>query len=310
MHSMEYNAPRSYGNFMPSKKIRITIGIIALAIALYFFIPWAVRKGHQVAVSGQASDSLVAIPTTDPTIRDSSGTGIPDWELIAVGIDPHDPNAAAEFAKIRTQISPQDLTNLENQTTDTDKVSLAIYGDLAATSQVDDGISGTSVGTATGDEVLNYIAAQKAKLTLSTLSDLNIVPSSLATNQAYYKQEKQIVSLNNPVFKTFLGQLQTYFAGTGDKTSLQPGLDLIEKNINDLKSVPVPDTAAPMNLGVINELQELYQTVSTYDPANSDDLSRMSSLSIVQDSLINLTKSEGGLTIYFSIALDPKGYAQ
>lgn len=305
---MNPNIPSSYKNYLPSRNIRILIGILVIIGVAYFFIPWAFRTVNtMISPKGDRGVAVFAVPTTDPLTRDTSGSGIPDWELLAVGIDPHDPNAAAEFNKIKNAMSPTDFSSLENQTTDTDKVSLAIFGDIASDAEANDGISGTSTAQATGQEVLNYIAAQKAKVTQYNLSDLTVVLSSLSTNEAYSKTMKAILA-DNAVFKDAPTQLKNYLTGTADKSTILPALDFIENTVTKLKATPVPGPAAQIHLAIVNELEEMYEVINAYDPTSTDQTAQISTESLIQDDLINLAKSEGDLGIYFSVSLDPKGY--
>jgi hypothetical protein len=317
MINMNQPIPSSYKNYLPSRNLRILIGIIIIGIAGYFLVPPVFRSIKKLTTpTTPKTDLLVAVPTGDPLTRDSDGDGVPDWEEILVGLDPHNPETKpgvpdlVAFNKIKASIGNNLFDTQASQVTDTDKVSLAIYDDLSTNSVKNGGVSGTSTAIATGQEILNYISARRAKIIKITTTDVNLVPDSLDSNTKYSNKMKSIFSNNNTVFKNAPDALKGYLTGNTDRSTIDPALAFLQKTIADLKAAPVPYSAKNLHLEVLNELQEIYQVINEYDPKNTDEITQVSTSSLIQDDIINLAKSVGNLSIYFSVALDPKGYVQ
>jgi len=306
---MDYNSPSSYKNYLPSKKMQVVIGVVILAVAAYFIIPPILHtlKKHP-APAGPTPVVTFGIPTGDPTTRDSTGQGIPDWELIAVGISPSDPTALLDFDKLRAKMSPTELSNLENQTTDTDKISLTAGDDLDNDASIEQGITGNDVDQATGTEILNYIASIQAKNTLYSMSDLTVVPSSYANATAYQAGIKKIsfVTLTDTaVWQHIAGYIQ----GTEDASATDKILTRMKASIASMEALPVPEPIATNELTSINALSGFYQTLNAYDPSRSSDQAyQFGTIGALQNYIHDYILSEGTINIYLPIAINPSNY--
>ena len=307
---MDYNTPAPYKNYLPSKKMQIIISVIVLAIILYVAIPFIVRtiKHHNSTSSGPTPAITFGLPTGNPTTRDSNGNGIPDWELIAVGINPSDPDAQAKFEKVKNKMSATALTNLENQTTDADKISLTTGGVLDKDAAANQGITGDNVNQATASEVLNYINGISSKNTKYSLADLTVVDSNLANATAYQVGIKNI-SFVNLVSKTVWQHISGYIKGTEDATATTKILTQMKASVESMKALPVPMPIAQNDLDAINALSGLYQTLNNYDATKSSDQAyQFGTVGALQSYIHDYIIAEGEIQLYIPVAMDPKNY--
>lgn len=316
MHSMEYNTPSSYKNYLPSKKIRIIIAILVVIGVGYFTVPMIInslKKGPVKTVP--PTNLVVSAPTGDPTTRDSDGDGIPDWQEIALGLDPNNPQSKKGVPDMTTYQNIKDAVgnntfDLEaGKVTDTDKVSLTIYDALSSDSKKNNGISVEATQAVTGQELYNYIAAQKKLVTVYTEKDLNVVEGTIDSNKNYASKMKVLLA-DTPETKKYPSTINAYLDTdtAKDKPAIAPVLTYFEKIIAAMKSTPVPASAVSTHLDILNAVQGVYQIVKTYDPNETDPTVQVSAVSLVQDYLISLSKSLGMLSVYFSVSLDKNGY--
>ena len=314
MHSMEYNAPSSYKNYLPGKGIRITIGIIVVIGIAYFTIPWAIRTIKRTRVAEpKKAEVFVSSLSGDPTTRDTDGDGVPDWQEIVLGLDINNPQSKpgipdlTTLQTIKSQVGTDTFDLEAGRVTDTDKVSLTIYNALSEDSVKNDGISVAGTQTVTGQELYNYIAARKKELRTYAEKDLVTTTGSLQNNQAY-AQKMSVILADDSVSRNGPELIQSYLDDRASRQDIQPMLSLLEKKVSLLLDVPVPPSAIPMHLDIINSAQGIYQLLDEYQPGGDDPAAKISTVSLVQDYLIKATKSFGVLQIYLSVALDKNGY--
>ncbi len=311
---MEYKTPVSYKNYLPSKSIRIIIGIILLVGISYFATPWLIRTFRKKLTPQYQKGALSVLPLSgDPVTRDTDNDGVTDWQEILLGLDINNPQSKpgvpdmATFQMIKNQVGASTFDFEVKQITDTDKVSLTIYDALSKDSRRNNGISTVGTQTITEQELYNYIAAQKDKLRVYTEKDLITTTGSLENNQKY-AQNMRTVLADDDLSKNGPERIQQYLDDKSTRQDIQPMLSLLQKKVILLLEVPVPPSAIPMHLEIINSAQGIYELLDQYLPNNDDPTSKISTVSLVQDYLIKATKSFGLLQIYLSVALDKNGY--
>jgi hypothetical protein len=311
---MEYNTPSSYKNYLPSKKIRIIIGILIVIGLGYFTIPLIIKSVKQgVTREIPPTNLVISTPTGDPTTRDTDGDGVPDWQEIAMGLDP---------AKPQTNLGVSDMTTFQNiknavgnntfdleagKVTDTDKVSLTIYDALASDSRKNNGVSVGGTQSITQQELFNYIEARKKSITVYTEKDITSVESSLESNKAYAERMKKIIA-ETPETKEAPKKIQGYLDGTVPLSSISPLINLLQKRSSELRAMQVPKPVVSTHVEILNATQTLYELLSLYTPQEDDPASQMSTLALVQDSFIQASKNIGYLSMYLSVALNKNGY--
>lgn len=308
---MDPNTPSyytsSYKRFVPSRKIQLLIVILIIIGIGYFTLPPLIN--HFFGPKPIVTKNLqVGTPTGDPSTRDTLGDGIPDWEKIAVGLNPSDPNSTKLFQKLQQTLGTTNLNQAFGTATDTDKVSLTISSDLSTITSQKGLASGTDVANSTSQEVLSYIDAHEKQNQTFTAADIKTTDDSLTSNTAYYNALKPLLS-DTPTTKAFPQKLNDYINGTGTKEDLAPGLDYLNTTIQTLKGVSVPRSVVALHLQILTDTNGLLQTINGIDPTNSDEMTKMSNISLVQDYLIKLTKEAGKLSIFFSVALNKDAYS-
>lgn len=311
---MEYNTPSSYKNYLPSKKMQIIIAVLIIIGIGYFAIPPILSVVKKTSIPKAANPGLtVSLPTGDPTTRDTDRDGIPDWQEIAIGLDPNKSETKAgvpdmtTFQSIKNTIGSNTFDLESSKVTDTDKVSLTIYDALEKDSTKNNGVSVSSAQTVTSQELYNYIQARKNTIPQFTQKDLVLVESTLESNKSYYEQIKTVLA-NSKETNNAPQQISTYIDNASTKESITPIISQLDKSIKRLKTTPVPIPAAQTHLELLNSMKGVYEILTTIDPTNSDEIYKLSNSSLVQDYLMIGTKSLGLLSVYFNVALNPNGY--
>lgn len=310
---MEYS--RSLKDFLPSKKIQIILGIFIIAIAAYFLIPRIIaqiqnKKNPSVPLTNLALTNLKG----DPTTRDSDGDGVADWREIAVGLDPYIketnkgvPDGEA-FETFKSSLGEEFFAEAEMNATDTDKISLTLSNDITQNIK-SGGASSTSISEVTANEVLNYINSQKQNFTQFSVNDLEVVESTLATNQAYALAMQNLLR-DDATTKNFASDIKSYLDGTGSEVVVKKHLASIAKTITAFKTTPVPNAATTLHLPILNSAQGIYQTIQLIDPNNKDETQRLGVSALLQDYAIQMSTAVGKLTLYFSVAQSNTSYIQ
>lgn len=308
---MNPQVPNSYKNFLPSRTFIKIIGIIAIVCILIISIPKIITwvKSHHSGIL--ASTNIIAtVPTGDPTTRDSDGDGVPDWEEIAVGLNPFSaettpgvPDALA-FEKIKSVVGVDNFQNAADNASDADKVGLALYSDISKNAISTGTTTSTSVSTVTGAEVANYIQAQQTKNKTYTKTDLTISDDSESSILAYYKG--MTTFSNSPFDKDFITHITSYIQGKETKdVYLAAKLTTIDQMVTKLLAVPVPRTAVTIHLSILNSLYGLSQTLESYDSTTTDSLAQLGTVALAQDYIRTSVTSVANIVEYFSVAITP-----
>lgn len=294
--------------YLPSKKIRIVILILVIIGIGYLIIPSLVKKITSLHRANNPATILTlgVAPAGDPTMRDTSGNGIPDWEEAALGIDPYSgsPEAnAALFEKLKTSMGQAKFESLTSQTTDSSKVGLVIYGDLTANAATASGTTSNTVVGVTQAEVQNYINANKLKNKTYTAADLTIIDNSSASVQSYYKAQQALGG--NIIDKDFVTHLTNYIQGKESKdvyvTSKVATINALAQKI---LTIPTPSTAVSIELAGANALSGIAQTIDNYDPTNTDSLAQFGTIALIKQYIGDAVTADTNMNVYFSLVLD------
>jgi hypothetical protein len=313
---MDPNIPSSYKNYLPSKKIQVLIIVLLLILIGYFTVPKLITVvKNKINGTSPKTTITTTVPVGDPTTRDSDSDGVPDWQEILVGLDPHKsstknniPDLQA-YETLKAKIGVTTFNNELNQVDDTDKVSLTIYNTLAQDSIKNNGISVEGTQQVTTQELYNYIDAQRKTITTYGESDLTVVQGTLEENKAYAQVlSKTIVDTADT--KDASSKIKQYLDNSLPRSSINSILTVMQDRITRLKAAEVPRSALATHLELLNGLQGLYQVLSTYDPETTDSLQQLGSVSLVQDYLIQSSKAISMLAVYLSLALDTQSYSQ
>ena len=302
---MNPQVPNSYKNFLPSNKFIKIIGTIAIVAVLVFTVPkiitWVTSKHIDILNN---INPIASIPSSDPTTRDSTGAGIPDWELIAAGINPQDPNAAAEFEKFKTVVGSDNFETAASNASDSDKVGLVMLDELSQDATSNGSVTSDSISAVTGTEVANYIQAQQAKNKTYSASDLTLSDDSDTSVQKYYNA---LINSNPPKLDSnFITHVTNYIQGKESKSIyVSSMINSIQTTVTTLLAIPVPPTAVVLHISAINALSGLAQTLDTYDQTNKDALSQLGTVALVENYYRTIVTGNANFQEYFSVALPP-----
>ncbi len=309
-----YSGP--YKNYLPGKKIRIVLGILVGLAVVYFGVLPLVAKIRKDGVPQAKPLSLnITLPSGDPTTRDSDGDTIPDWQEIAVGLDPHkkqtSPGVPDEevFSTIKNKLGVEAFNQAASESTSTDRLSLTIANDIDQSAILNGTTIDKSISAASVHEILNYIESQKSSFLVYTSKDISVVENNLKNNGDYAARMNAILK-DNPTTRSADVDIKNYALGTGSREKALAAAAIIQKSVIALKTTPVPSAAMEIHLAIMNALQGFYQTTQITDPTTEDEITRLGPLSLLQDYAIQFTKAVGQLTVYFSVALNKSGYIQ
>ncbi len=310
---MNPQVPNSYKNFLPSKNFIKIIGVIAIITILIFTVPkivtWVI-SGH--SRNSSTSAVVITIPSGDPTTRDSDGDGIPDWEEIAVGLNPLSaettpgiPDAVA-FEKIKSAVGPVNFQTAADNATDSDKVGLALYSDLSQNAIATGSTSDASVVTITQSEITNYIKSAQAKNKTYSNTDLKITTDN--NNASIKKYYQDLKKLDTPVLdQNFITHTSSYINGKESKDPYISGvIASLDDMVKKLLITTVPSTAVPIHLDTINALYGIEQTLTNYDPTTNDGLTKFGTVALIEDYYRSAVIANANQIQYFSVILDPK----
>jgi hypothetical protein len=303
---MNPQVPNSYKNFLPSTKFIKITSIIAIICILVFIVPKGITwlKSRHQNIFNQIN-TLASLPSTDPTTRDSSGTGIPDWQLIAAGINPRDPNAASEFEKVKKVVGANNFKTAADNATASDKLALVMYDELSQNAIATGSSTSGTVTAVTGTEVANYIQSQQSKNKTYSRTDLTISDDSEASITAYNKKLSQFK--DSPFDKDFVTHVTSYIQGKETNVYLTTKLTAINQLVTQLLTTPVPPTALSLHLAILNSLYGLQQTLDSYTLTTSDNLSQLGTVGLAEDYIRSTINNVANLIEYFSVAITPTG---
>ncbi len=308
--------------YLPSKKfiaaLSITVVLILIAVALSYIKP-----------SGTKSYNLIGSATTSPSEIDSDNDGLPDWEKVLYGIDPHNIDMAGDGIpngeKISDELDPLKANTAPYGQEPNNKISPTLVAESQAIDNADQNLNATE--KMAHDLMSNIIAAQPVNGTMdqntqdtlvqqafadipqkqfagtTTIADLNLIPVPSDTTAAL----KDLTTYANgyylltEAFEKIMGQ---DLALVDTSMTKNAGLDTKRMNIiisvyqyviHNLIQLPLP--ALPNSSGTINDLQVIndLETLVQIDndiitsSANSDTASIYSDLGIYNDTLNDLT---------------------
>lgn len=305
-----------YKNYLPGKKIRVIILILTTVALIYFVVLPLIAKIKKNGIPPAKPLALtITLPSGDPTTRDSDGDRIPDWQEIAVGLDPHNKQTTLGvsddelFATIKNRLGADAFDQAAEESTSTDRLSLTIANDINQSAEVAGITIDKSLSAASVHEILNYIESQKSSFIIYTPKDISTIENNLKNNTDYAVHMNTILK-DNATTKSVDSDIKNYALGTGSREKALAAAAIIQKSITTLKATPVPSSAVELHLAIMNSLQGFYQTTQIIDPATTDEITRLGPLSLLQDYAIQFTRSVGKLAVYFSISLNKSGYIQ
>jgi hypothetical protein len=281
----DHSSLRPWHNYMPSKKIQITIGIIVLALVIYGLrhpIAHVIQKIKNtpavVPVTALPKPSTAQTETVLSIDKDTDGDGILDWQETLLGTNPNVPNSKDEIPQ-----EIRELASSSEQLVDTsDKLALRVYQRLK-TEPKGENIN-EAIQAATTKEILDYANSIDEQYTTYTLADLNLVDDTADARKSYavtVKPSLEKIIPNNiqteQIYQQLLGNnsksLLTYETG-------------ITKAIHDLLQMPVPLKLSENHLILLNAMNHLQLTLTSSH--TTKDQTNMYALFLVFQKNLNL----------------------
>ena len=296
-----------FSKYLPSKKIWIALLVIAIIVALYFVVPRVIamtRHSAKTVPSVSAQSDIIPVATTgDPITRDTLDDGIPDWEKIAVGLNPSDPQSTTEFKNFSATTDPATLSQLQNST-DTDKVSYTIFNNILNSANQTGSLPDSTVTDETNQELTNYVASITPAQQYDDTS-LQTVPDT-AANQAAYKKQIDSIESMDLFSKTFQSELSDYLSTGAQGTPVLAIAAQIQTALPQLKALPVPAGIIDYQIQTMNALDGFSKVISAYDPTNTDPLYQFANMTLVQTYQYAIIKNSAAILDYYN---DPQGAA-
>ena len=304
MNPSGYSNQSGISKYLPSKKILIALGAIVVIVALYIGVPRVIATMRHKSVAKTptitASSAVIVTPVGDPVTRDTLNDGIPDWEKIAVGLNPSDPKSTAEFKNFSTTSDPATLKQIKSST-DTDKVSYTIFNNIKNAANQSGALSDSVVTDQTNQELSNY-AASLAPADIYTTSSLKTVDDSPA-NQAAYKQQINAIGSVDLFNASFQKDLALFLSKGSNNSKIDPVISKIQSVIPKIASVPTPAGIVAAQVGNLNAMNGFVTILKTYDTTNTDPLYQFTHESLIQMYETQIIKNSATILVYYN---DPR----
>lgn len=241
--------------YLPSKKIRIVIGIIII-IAILFALrnPIISLKNkifHKTPTQTEITDPLLEQSQAPLSIdEDTDGDGLLDWQEVLLGTDTRIPNSKTDVPD-----SIREIVNISKESvTAEDKLALKIYQRLLTEPQ------GTNINealqAATSKEMLDYADSLDNQLTNYTLDDLELIDNTAELESVYKSAITATLKNLTPKPET----LEQVYASllSPESTNQYSGLDKkLSQGLSALLKMPVPLRFADIHLSLVNSITHM-----------------------------------------------------
>ena len=272
-------------NYLPSKKIIITICALGAIGILYWGIP-KIRDYYRnnplsVSIMGKPPEPILATaPSPTSFDKDTDGDGIPDWQENLFGFDPTKKDTDGDgIPDTLPTADGQSIGNLIKLPT-IDKLTLAVYQKFQDTPT--DSIDPNAVESTAGNEVLAQAQSIEDGLKKYQQIDLNLGDSDKASILAYESAINNIAS-GVPDGSIFAKDVQEkILKGTNPATF---EITFLNQTVTKLLAMQVPTRISDYHLKLLNGAYYLLQVLQM--PQESDELNTYT-LSLVAQQNINL----------------------
>ena len=286
--------------FLPSRRLRIVLGIIASIAILIWLIPhiWAwIRIPSKGKDLPEPINPVVATPGDN--YLDSDDDGIPDWKE-------HFIRTYGVIEGENGETNASETLSLLDSIPDTQKVALEIAA------QVEAGGTSNGAGAITEQAITEYIRKLANGFKSYSLYDIPVNELDTYKEQDEYARAMQKASLE--INKALDAErikiiLEAYAGSDGQDRVLQATLTDLGRNIEHLLTIPPPPSAVAVHLNLINSMYKFHQTLSLPIPGGQTDPVRSYALlTLAQQSLYDTFSAQTNLAGYFFITLDPAMY--
>jgi hypothetical protein len=276
--------------YLPGPQIRRILIIILIITVGY--VSWKPVVSLIQKIRNNAIQSLVAIPKpvggekvmSELSIdKDTDGDGLADWQEALIGTDPNIPNAEDSI--------PQDVRYLvtsnaaKNAVTTEDKLALKIYQRLQ-TDPKGNNIE-EAIQAATTKELLDLADSLEQQIIPYTLDDIEY-----SENNAELPYKNRMDSVRKIVILDDISIKAIYSSLFNGENNIQLTLfqEKINREIAELKTLPVPNDYIEGHLLLINNLRRMSEALSKSVFGPTDQTTKIALFLVFQknyNSLIN-----------------------
>ncbi|MBP9821260.1 MAG: hypothetical protein KBC98_00010 [Candidatus Pacebacteria bacterium] len=289
-------------SFLPSRKLRIILGIIIGIAILVWLVPhvWVwIRTPGAGKKLPEPINPTVATPTD--SYLDSDDDGIPDWKeqfIRTYGIATSNEEGGPTDGSITGTLTLLDTIP------DTQKISLEIAARLG-----DGAASNESAAQVTQQAVKEYIDSLSASLRTYSLYDIEMGDTdTLSDEKAYAIKMDPLLETKNFFSSERVQLITRIYTQSEDKITLANLQKDIGNVIKDLLATSVPPNATSLHLQYTNSLFALHQLLNiSIDP--NDSVKNYAVYSLVQKEIYNISLMPITFSQYFFVTLDPNLYS-
>jgi hypothetical protein len=289
---MEQTTPHYYKNFLPSKKIQLTILLIIVFFLAYFIIPKIVllvqgRIHPADILSNRAPAPLLATKSVPSTFeKDSDGDGIADWKEVLFGLNPNKKDSDGDG--ISDELPTVDGTSIADTLSvpGSDKLALNVYASLDALSSdaTSDLTNEEKVQKVTSEQMLAYAQSLEDGLKKYSSIDFTITSDAPKDIDAY---KKKFMSLAEKSQDPAVFAKNVYDAILTGKTDGKQEIQFLNDMNSSLINTPVPTSFSELHLSLLNASYVLLQLLEA--PKTNDEVQTYAYALIAQKN-INLVQ--------------------
>jgi hypothetical protein len=274
---MEKMTPNYYKNFLPSKKIQLTILVVIVVFLAYFIIPKISlliqgRIHPADLLSTKAPAPLLATkPVPSSFDKDSDGDGIADWKEVLFGLNPNSKDSDGDG--ITDELPTVDGASVGDVVSvgGSDKLALNVYASLDALSTSIDDPNNTltneeKVQKVTSEQMLAYAQSVEDNLKKYSAVDFTLVSDDQKNIDTYTKRFISLAAKSQDPAEFAKSIYDVILTGKGDGSKEIAFLNSMNSSLLD---TPVPTSLSELHLSLLNASYVLLQLLEA--PKTNDE---------------------------------------
>ncbi len=288
-------------SFLPSRRLRIILGIIAGIVILVWLVPhvWAwIRTPGTGKELPEPINPVVATPGDN--YLDSDDDGIPDWKE-------HFIRTYGVIEGENGETNASETLSLLDSIPDTQKVALEIAAQVEA-----GGASAIGTGAVTEQAILEYVHQLSSQFKTYSTYDIVIGDLDNIDEQRVYASQiqKTVDALQKTLTPEKVSEITNSILDEGSDVNKKLRLqNSVRDEIRKTLAISVPPSAVTVHLEFINSLYALEQTLLLKSTSiQTDPLRAFGLLALMKQGLDNIFTAQTNLAGYFFITLDQSMY--
>jgi hypothetical protein len=294
--------------YLPSRPLQIAIVVLIIGGALIAWGDDAWQYAQRLRTLGSSLPEPIRTTTPEAlTLRDGDGDGVEDWEEVLLGLNPNvrDTNGDGigdnqERTQRRILLGDERITELE-QLSEGDKIGLQLVARIKQNGEV-------PFSLLTGEELQSYTQMEASNLKQYSRLDLTIDRSQeIEAQRLYASRLETILNSGDMIKDSDLETIGTFFGNLGSP-SFRASISRAESMTQNLLTIPVPLSAVPLHLELLNNYYAFLQLLSSIETSESDPVRTHITFSLIQGSIEGIFQSIRSFDGYFFVALNEKMY--